>query len=155
MVQVKAIAKKIFTTIILFSTVGLQAVSLTLKGGEELKQAAEIISTTVSLYSIKMFALLVLGFIVALQGLRMIFESIHIFIKENAESHKKSLALSIIGLLLFLGGITIVFYSEIMSTFRKEEIVVVVEEKTKEKKADKDFALEDAFAGKPLPSKAL
>jgi len=96
----------------LFWTTASLGYDVQLKGGSEIKEAAVIISTLVNIESIKIFMIILLGFLCAFQGLRLIINGLCSFI--DKEGSRKSLLLCLIGVLFIGGGVTIMFKEELI-----------------------------------------
>ena len=96
----------------LFWTTAIFGYDVQLKGGSEIKEAAVIISTLVTVESIKIFMIILLGFLCAFQGLRLIINGLCGFI--DKEGSRKSLLLCLAGILFIAGGATIMFKDELI-----------------------------------------
>ena len=116
---------------ILIPTIVLGAYDVNLRGGVEIKEAAEIISRIFSLYTIKMVALIALGFTFALQGIYMLTNSISQAL--NKEQPPKSLLLGLMGIILVFGGLVVIF---------KDEVIVHLKTKGKHNKVTLEQTVE-------------
>jgi len=96
------------------STVVFGAYEITLKGGSEIKQAAEILSRLISLRAIKLVMLIMIGFVFGLQGIGMISSSIQQIINGEQQTRNKGLLLGLMGIIFVLGGISIMFKDELI-----------------------------------------
>jgi len=114
-------ATLLFGAIIFFlTTIGLCAYDVNLKGGSEIKQAAEIISNLTSLHSVKLLFLILLGFFVALQGIRMLSNGLSQVINEQ-NAHKKGLLLGLMGIIFFGSGLAVIFKDELFARFKPKK----------------------------------
>jgi len=118
----------------LFPALIFGAYDVNLKGGVEIKEAAEIISKTMSLYSIKLIALVALGFVIALQGMRMLMNGISQAMQQEKFLHRQALLFGLIGMIFFGSGLVLIFKDEIIERLKtkKTENVVVGKEEIKE-----------------------
>jgi len=102
------------------------AYEVTLKGGSEikegaeiLKQATEIVSMLISIDSIKLLMLILLGFAIALQGIWMLAKGLSQFITEQ-NAAKKGVLLSILGIMFLGSGIAVIFKDELLGSPQKQ-----------------------------------
>lgn len=129
-------------TSILCSVINLCAYNVNLKGGEEIKEAAEILSTIISLHSIKILVLIVLGLTVAFQGIRMLINGIYQAINGEQHGYTKGIWLSLVGIIFFCSGIVVIFKDELLGRFnvKKASAVQKVEVKKASNNLDKESA---------------
>jgi len=96
-----------------FWTTAMFGYDVQLKGGSEIKEAAVIISTLVTIESIKIFMIILLGFLCAFQGVRLVINGLCSFI--DKEGSRKSLLLCLIGIIFFGGGVIVMFKEELIT----------------------------------------
>jgi len=118
--------------IFLFPALIFGAYDVNLKGGVEIKEAAEIISRTMSLYSIKLIALVALGFVIALQGIHMLMNGISQAMQREKFLHQQALLFGLIGIIFFSSGLVLIFKDEIIERLKAKKIENVVVEKSSE-----------------------
>ncbi|TET05958.1 hypothetical protein E3J79_03645 [Candidatus Dependentiae bacterium] len=132
----------LFITGLLCSVINLCAYNVNLKGGEEIKEAAEILSTIISLHSIKILVLIVLGLTVAFQGIRMLINGIYQAIDGEQHGYTKGIWLSLVGIIFFCSGIVVIFKDELIGRFSVKNASVV--QKVEVKKASNTLDRESA-----------
>jgi len=116
---------------VFFSSITASAVDVTLKGGSEikegaeiLKQATEIVLMLITIDSIKLLMLILLGFAIALQGIWMLTKGIIEFI-EGKYVFKKGGLLCLIGLFFISVGISIIFKDDLLNCFQKQTPCII------------------------------
>lgn len=127
----------------LFWTTAVFGYEVQLTGGSEIKEAAVIISTLVTIESLKIFMIILLGFLCAFQGLRLIINGLCSFI--DKEGSRKSLLLCLVGILFIGCGVTIIFKDELIKQvlprsttkpkaeqYKLDEMPAQVEQKTEQ-----------------------
>ncbi len=109
----------------LFLAATLNSYEITLKGGSEIKEGAEIIkeatliaSTILTINSIKFLMLILLGFALALQGIRFFASGITRVIANP--SPKKGILFTILGTIFFVSGLGLIFKEELITQINKK-----------------------------------